>query len=169
MREASNKGFTIIELMVTMAVAAILLGFALPAYNNMIAQRNMTSRINDFVLAVAYARSEAARLGQPVSVRAVAPGAAGNEWGGGYCVVESSEVACNNALRSFDPIADATLNGVTGFNAVGDLTFNARGLMTLGAAGSVELCSTDPTVDPGRSANISVTGRPDVEELTCYP
>ncbi len=53
-----TSGFTLIELMVTLAIAAILLGYALPSFNGFVDQRNMTSRINDFVLAVNYAREK---------------------------------------------------------------------------------------------------------------
>src|SRR5262245_54118381 len=56
-----NRGFTIVEIMVTLAVAAVLLGLALPAYNGFMAQRRLTSEVNDFLVAVQYARSEATK------------------------------------------------------------------------------------------------------------
>ncbi|MEQ8483268.1 MAG: GspH/FimT family pseudopilin [Pseudomonadales bacterium] len=160
------SGFTIVELMVSLAVAAILIGFALPAFNDFVDQRRMASRINDLVLAINYARSEAARRGGPVSVQALAP-AADNEWGGGYCVVEGDPGNCGGVvLRRFEPYDDATLDAVPNRTT---LTFNARGMLANGGAGTFELCSTDNSIDPGRVVNITFTGRPDVEELTCFP
>lgn len=160
------SGFTIVELMVSLAVAAILIGFALPAFNDFVDQRRMASRINDLVLAINYARSEAARRGGQVSVQALAP-AADNEFGAGYCVVEGDPGNCAGAvLRRFEPYDDATLNAVPNRTT---LTFNARGMLVNGGAGTFELCSTDNSVDPGRVVNLTFIGRPDVEELTCFP
>jgi type IV fimbrial biogenesis protein FimT len=161
-----ERGFTIVELMVSLAVAAILIGFALPAFNEFIDQRRMAARINDFVLAINYARSEAARRGGQVSVQAAAP-TADNEWGGGYCVVDGNPGNCAGVvLRQFDPMDDATLDAVPN-RAV--LTFNARGMLVAGGAGAFRLCSTDADIDPGRVVNITFIGRPDVEELECFP
>ncbi|MFP6837782.1 MAG: prepilin-type N-terminal cleavage/methylation domain-containing protein [Pseudomonadales bacterium] len=81
-----NRGFTLVELLVTLTIAAVLFGFALPAFNGMMAQRTMTARVNQFVLAVNYARSEAAKLGGVVSIQSVDSGDTDNEWGLGYCV-----------------------------------------------------------------------------------
>jgi type IV fimbrial biogenesis protein FimT len=160
-----NGGFTIVELMVSLAVAAILLGLAVPAFNDFVRQRTMSARVNDFVLAVTYARSEAIRRGGLVSVRAAAP-AAGNEWGGGYCVAVGAPANCEGAvLRRFDAMTDATLGGNGGLDGAAILSFNARGLLTLGAAGSVRLCSV--TTDPGRIVNISFIGSPDANNLVC--
>ena len=167
-REHSRKaGFTVVELMVSLAVAAILMSFAVPAFNDFVSQRTMAARANDFVLAVTYARSEAIRRGGIVTVRARDP-AAGNEWSGGYCVVEGTPNGCGGeVLRSFDPMDDATLVGVGGLAGAVALSFNGRGMLTLGAAGSVRLCSTNAAVNPGRAVNVSFTGSTDANQLEC--
>jgi len=165
---SSLSGFTIVELMVTLAVAAILMGFALPAFNAFVDQRRMASRANDFLLAVTYARSEAARRGERVSL--VSLGAdTDNEWGDGYTVEVDSD---NETLRSYAPLDDASFDAAgVGWDGIFRLTFTARGLLTPqpGVPGDIELCHDDADVDPGRVVNISVTGRPDLEELTCNP
>lgn len=163
-----ERGFTLIELMVTLAVAAVLIGLAVPAFNDLVRQRAMVSRINDMVLAVSYARSEAVRRGAQVSVQAVDDGDNDNEWGAGYCVVVGDPGNCNDAvLRSFGAIDDATLDGVGGLDGIGTISFNGRGVPTIAAAGAIELCSTDETVNPGRVLNLTRTGRADANELEC--
>ncbi len=169
--KSTYSGFTVVELMVSMAVAAILIGIALPAFNDFITQRTMAARVNDFVLAVNYARSEAARLGGVVSVQA-ADAAADNEWGGGYCVVAGNPGDCDPpVLRAFAPLDDATLDGVGDLNGRTTLAFNSRGMLmlALGADARVTLCGEDADDDPGREVRISAIGRPDANELVCFP
>lgn len=163
-------GFTIVELMVTLAVAAVLMGIAVPAFTDFVRQRNMASRNNDMVLALTYARSEAVRRGQMVSVQAVDP-ADDDEWGGGYCVVIGNPGDCNDpdeVLRRFSAIPDdVTFDATGGLHTRETLSFNGRGLMVGGVQGTIRLCSTDPAVNPGRVIDISPTGRADAQELDC--
>ena len=70
-RPARQRGITIIEIMVTLAIAAVLIGLAVPAFNGFVAQRALTAQVNDFLVSVQYARSEAGRRGATVSVQAV--------------------------------------------------------------------------------------------------
>jgi type IV fimbrial biogenesis protein FimT len=169
----SNKpqtaGFTIVELMVAMAIGAILLGMALPAFNTFIEQRTMTARVNDLIVAFSLARSEAVNRGGLVSVQAMDASANGDEWGPGYCVTAGTPGNCGASLRDFLPADGETLNATGGLDGVGTLSFNGRGLMTLGAQGTIEICSTDVTVDPGREVDVNLIGRASSIDLVCHP
>lgn len=164
------KGFTIVELLVALAIAAVLLGLAVPAFNGFIAQRDITSRVNDLVLSLNYARSEAARTGGLVTVQAINAGDGDNEWGPGFCVVQGNPGDCTGTrLRTFDGYADGTFNGLGGANGIDAFGFNSRGLMTVGAAGTIDLCHTSTDIDPGRTVTISAIGRASVGDLVCHP
>jgi len=63
------QGFTLIELIMTLAIAGILIGIALPSYNSTITSSRLTSYANDLVGALNLARSEAIRRGVSVTVR----------------------------------------------------------------------------------------------------
>ena len=161
----SNKrfpcGFTVVELLIAMAVAAVLLGLALPAFDTFIEQRSMTARVNGFISAVNLARSEAVTRGGAVSIQAVNAGDNGNEWGPGYCVVVGTPGNCPNdpavLIRQFDDAGDATMDATGGLNGLSTLTFNGRGLMTLGAPGTIEICEAG--VARGREVAINTIGR----------
>ena len=63
-----KQGFTLIELMVTLAVAAILLILGVPSFQEFIKSNRMTTRVNAFVSGLHYARSEAAKRGSRVTL-----------------------------------------------------------------------------------------------------
>jgi type IV fimbrial biogenesis protein FimT len=163
-----RRGFTLIELMITLAVAAVLIGLAAPAFNDLVRQRAMMARINDFVIAVSYARSEAVRRGAVVSVQAM-DADEDNEWGAGYCVVEGDPGDCAApVLRVFAPVDGGTLNGIDGLEGLETISFSGRGIPAIAAGGAVELCSTDEEIDPGRVMTLTRTGRADANDLECF-
>jgi len=58
-----SSGFTLMELMVTVAIAGILLGVAIPSFTSIIASNRLTSYANELVTALNFARSEAVKQG----------------------------------------------------------------------------------------------------------
>ena len=162
-------GFTIIELMVALTIAAVMMAFALPAFNDFIAQREMTTNVNAMVSAVNYARSEATRIGSAVSVQALDAADNDNEWGPGFCVTEGDPGNCDAALQTFSMAGTITFDGVGGLQAIDSLTYNSRGLLQGGALGTIELCGADADADPGRVITINAVGRASVLAMVCYP
>ncbi len=157
-RNRRQTGLTIVEIMVALAVASILIGLALPAFNGFVVQRSLTTQVNDFMVALQYARSEAGRRGTAVSVQADDPSAPTDEWGPGWCVIVGGAGACDGTeLRGFTASGANRLNGVGTMDGVATLTFNSRGLLTTGVGGSFELCRAGEPV--GRTILISTIGR----------
>lgn len=54
-------GFTLVELMITIAVAAILLATATPSFTSLIQNHRLVAQHNDFVANLNLARSEAVK------------------------------------------------------------------------------------------------------------
>lgn len=63
-----GAGFTIIELMVTVAAASVLLAIAVPSFNQMIVSGRLTAQSNEMVAAMSMARSEAIKRNASVTL-----------------------------------------------------------------------------------------------------
>ena len=66
-RPPRNKGLTLIELMVTLAVGVILMTATIPAYTAMTQRSEIASSINAFVSELRFARSEALKRSAPAA------------------------------------------------------------------------------------------------------
>ncbi len=88
MRHPSRRGagFTLVELMVTIAVLAILLAIGIPAFASLIAANRLTSATNELVASLQTARTEAIRRNARVTVCPAAPGATAcsGDWRDGW-------------------------------------------------------------------------------------
>lgn len=65
-----HYGFTVIELMITIAVAGVVLALAVPAMDEFIANSRISGMAASMVTTISQARSEAITTGKPVSVYA---------------------------------------------------------------------------------------------------
>lgn len=68
MRVRGEQGFTLLELLVTVALAAILLGIGIPSFIDTIRNNRMATASNDLLGAMHLARSEAVKRRAPVTV-----------------------------------------------------------------------------------------------------
>jgi type IV fimbrial biogenesis protein FimT len=73
----SNRGFTVLELMVTLAVAGVLVTVGVPGFTEIVRNNRVTAQTNELVTAINLARSEAIKRGRNV---AVAVTESGNGW-----------------------------------------------------------------------------------------
>jgi len=64
----SNDGFTLVELMMTIAIAMILMTIAVPSFTIMINNSKITSKTNEFISSLNLARSEALKRSNNVSI-----------------------------------------------------------------------------------------------------
>lgn len=82
-RSSSAKGFTLIELMVTIALMAIMLGIAAPSFVTFKRNSELTSIANNFLAALNAARTEAMKRNMFAMVM---PANNDNDWSKGWTV-----------------------------------------------------------------------------------
>lgn len=93
------RGFTMIELIVTMSVAAILVGIAAPAFVSSAQGARRRAEVSDLVVALTWARSEAVKQNSVTGVTVTANGT----WGQGWavcCTLAGAQVTSARALDS---------------------------------------------------------------------
>jgi prepilin-type N-terminal cleavage/methylation domain-containing protein len=111
-----QKGFTLLELLVVLAIAGIIFGIAVPAGQGMLDRGRLTSATNEAYAALLYTRNEATRLRQAhrlcfiASATATACGTAPTDFMGVFSVP-----ATGSPTRVFEltPQADFSFSGVT--------------------------------------------------------
>jgi type IV fimbrial biogenesis protein FimT len=133
-RFAPARGFSLVELLVTIALAAILMSVAAPAMTKMIGANRVQAESSSFVNDLQFARAEAIKEGLPVTVCPSSDGASclgTNTWQKGWIVfadangngsVDSTEgpaLRLRTAFKGGDTfVASPTLTAVT-FNREG--------------------------------------------------
>ena len=130
------RGVTLVELMIVIAIAAILLGLAVPNMQEFYVSNRLGSAANDFMAALSTARNEAMRRGVPVTMRSKA---GSQNWTDGWTLCVDANAFTNptgpagtclagatNTIRNGPPLtspltlyADATLGSYVTFDTNG--------------------------------------------------
>lgn len=150
-----HKGFTLIELMVTISVAAILLVIAVPNFQTFVLNNRITGQANDMMTALNYARSEAIKRGTPVSMRS---SAGSTNWSAGWFVF--SDPNGNGAVDTGDTTLRIwpALGGGNTLNAdLTSVTFDSSGFARASAT-TFRLCDSRLT-SFARNIQLAGSGR----------
>jgi type IV fimbrial biogenesis protein FimT len=158
------RGFTLIELLVAISIAAIMMTIAIPSFRDFLLNSRMTSQTNDFVLALASARSEAVKRGVLVSVCSRATNAtcaANTTWDNGWLVFvdNNGDGTVNGADAVLQVRALLEGDNTLRAGALNNVTFRNTGNQDItGALDTFRLCDTRGTAN-GRSITITMQGQ----------
>jgi type IV fimbrial biogenesis protein FimT len=110
-----DSGFTLIELMIAVALVAILLATAVPALDDFTNDARQTGAINDFISSIHIARNTAITTNSRVTMCASASGAncEAASWDSGWIVF--ADLNSNGSLDAGETIASASA-AVDGLN-----------------------------------------------------
>lgn len=129
LRQMPQLGFTMIELLVTISIAAIMMAIAVPSFQSFLLNSRLTGHTNDLVLGMAYARSEAVKRGVNVTVCASNDQATcSGDWEDGWIVRFINEDDEEVALE----VHTAYTGTICG--SAGAIVFNSSGFSVADAA-----------------------------------
>lgn len=163
-------GFTLIELITTLTVLAILVGIAVPSMRSFLLDGRIRSQTDDLAGALNLARSEAIKLQAPVSV-CIPNGSKcdGTNWAGAWVVWfdknGDTNVDTEEKLRSMGlPQSDISISETSSASSV---QFGANGNTVSGTAFTFWICDNVRAGETGRQIGVNVTGRVAVTTFTC--
>lgn len=145
----TQAGYTLNELIATLAIMAVLIAFAIPSFSDMIRSTRLTTINNEIIGALNFARSEAVKRETPVIVKPNTP----THWESGW-TIQQGNCTANCLIRTYEPLtANHTLHGKintdTGQLPLDSLTFLPSG--GIDNSGFFILCDTanSTTPEPG--------------------
>ena len=160
-----QRGFTLVELMITLAILAIIVSATAPSFTRMIEDNRVTTQANTLLSSITLARFEAIKRGANVTIT---PNTGG--YGNGWCVHTGATCAAGMILEN----AALTHVATSGGNSDGDLTsaitYDSFGVNTAAATRTINLappnCKSGDarlrrlTVSPAGHGAITVVGCP---------
>jgi type IV fimbrial biogenesis protein FimT len=160
-RTTKNRGFTLIEMMIAITVAAILLMIAVPSFRNASLSSQLRSAANDFIASSNFARSEAIKRGTPVTMCVSADGSTciAGGWEQGWIVLGSTTVGTTvvtTVLQHESAAPSGFKMSATG--SIATLSFQPIGVGATPA--SLTVCRATPSVgSQERVVTLDSTGR----------
>jgi type IV fimbrial biogenesis protein FimT len=189
-KASKSTGFTLIELMVTIAILAIISSFAVPSFQRTIANGRISSATNELNTSLTLARGEAIRRGVRITVCKSIDGqtcdiSSTTPWNSGWLIFDDITISDQfNAVVDVNDVIkqvvgpqgnDIVVRGNSGFPAFISFAPDGRPRAFNGApqGGSFRVCSTSKSVDDASRSRLfsmqGFTGRLVIEKKSADP
>lgn len=173
----ASAGFTMTELIMVMAIVAILAAIGVPSFKYVTASNRIASEINGLLGDMQFARSEAVKQGQSVTVCASSSpytqctgGGGGSAWQNGWIVFLdanfNNSVDPGEAIIRVQPAFSGTDTFIASANTFSAITYNRMGYAPTGFAANITINLHDAanTTAWTRCLQITPIGTPTTEK-----
>lgn len=144
------RGFTIIELMIAVAILAIIVTIAAPSMSDLVRDQRVKTATFDLYSALIFARSEAIKRNANVDVVPAA-----TDWAAGWQVRVQSD---STVLRRQDAFASMNITG-----PAGAVTYRRDGRLDVATAPAYVVKSSESTSITARCVQVDLAGRPNIK------
>lgn len=129
-----QRGFTLIELMVAIALLAMIATIAIPSFAGLMREQRLVHASNDLLAAVNLARSEAIKRGEETRMCAL-PDCAGDDWTRGWQLQDSAQTRLHQWQVESGGVRITSNQAQVDFDGMGRLTSATTLELTLGENG----------------------------------
>ena len=169
----SEHGFTLIELMVTLSIAAILLTVGIPSMSDFIANNKITSQSNILVSFLQNARMEAVKTNRTTQVcvenNASTNSCDGSDWSTGLKLWSDKDndnsVDANEVIRFYNESPGDITIIAAGFANSDYIEYQATGISD--STGTFDVCDAGRSGEAGARITINSTGRVSSQSIVC--
>ncbi len=170
-----QNGFSLVELMVTIGILAIVLAIAVPSLKSFVLGSRIATQVNDLVGAINLARSEAVKRGGGVRICKSSDGvscaSAGTDWAIGWLVFNDDNFngtvdAGETVIRAYPALTGSTAVATAGMS--GSILFTGLGHPPATFVGGRTLICPSAAADASycRTVCVNSQGRPRVDTPT---
>jgi type IV fimbrial biogenesis protein FimT len=146
-RRRSSAGFTMVELLVTIAIATILTTIAVPSFSGLIASQRAKTAASELFASLLQARSDAIALNANVTVSPLAGG-----WKQGWQILDPANA--NNVLESHGALTNVAIP------QAGGVTFRPSGRVQTGSTLMFVITTTSGSSTNNQCISLTLSGRP---------
>jgi type IV fimbrial biogenesis protein FimT len=145
-----SRGYNLLELLVTLAIVAILASIAAPSFSVFIENQRVRSAANDLMATMNLARSEAVTRNASITVSEATGG-----WSNGWIVKAGATV-----LQSDDSVGGVVITG-----SVSSFSYNSSARASVAA--TFALVPSSGNASRSRCVSISLNGKPNSKSGGC--
>ena len=170
-----NKGFSLVELIITLTIAGILMAIAVPGIQNFVSSNRLTSQVNELMANISISRSEAIKRAVTTGVCVTASGGSScvtsGNWANGWLVYYVCPTGDPSGCTAGNNVAlkiHEALGGSNTLTAPADaIVFSKSGLLSSPSSGTRQFTLTDTKNSASRIVCLAATGRPAMSAVTC--